>query len=176
MTASDLLGILSTSFYKSSEVMMWNHELLLVRWTLRCHSSLQSRPQIFYGIQIWAVSWPFQYLDVVLPEPWHAFLCCVAWCTILLECKWLIGTKDVPSRCQQFGMQDIFDVLLGIYHPIQHLQSPNTISRHASPHHNAEWMLFGGSCALRNAVFSWLAVNIPHSVTAKDWYTCFVSP
>jgi len=28
MTASDLLGILSTSFYKSSEVMMWNHELI----------------------------------------------------------------------------------------------------------------------------------------------------
>jgi len=68
------------------------YKLLLVRGVLCRHSSLQSGPQIFNGVEIWAVSRPFQYFSVIFAEPRLAFLCSMAWCTILLEDKWLVGT------------------------------------------------------------------------------------
>jgi len=49
------------------------------------------------------------------------FFAVLAWCTILLEYKWLIDTKVVPSRAKQFGPHDVFDVFVSIHHTIQHL-------------------------------------------------------
>ena len=37
-------------------------------------------------------------------------------------------------------------------------------------------MHVGGCVALRNAVFSWPATNVPHSVTSEDWYMRFIAP
>ena len=45
------------------------YKLLLVQGVLCRHSSLQSGPQILNGVEIWAVSRPFQYFSVIFTEP-----------------------------------------------------------------------------------------------------------
>ena len=88
LRSNDVKPLVDDSLYK-----------LLLVWGVLCRcSSLQLGPQIFNGVEIWAVPRPFQYFNVIFVEPRLAFLCSMAWCTILLEDKWLVGTKDDASN------------------------------------------------------------------------------
>jgi len=111
MAALDLLGIESTSFSNSVEVITRNHELtiasislvlLLGRRSLLHHQPLQSRPQILNRVEIWTVSRPSKQLDIVLLKPAGTDTSCMAWCSILLKYEVTSSTEQITCRGQHF--------------------------------------------------------------------------
>jgi len=158
MTALHLvvLGIESTTFSNSAEVVTRNYELMIasIRLVLLpgcfCITRLFSRDHKFsiglmYGLFPGQVSsWTLCCWKL---EPSGADTSCVAWCSILLEYE--VATIS-PNRSRAegsiFGSSTslMYLVPAGIYIPLQHLNPTNSFSGYAPPYHHAEGMLRGG--------------------------------
>src|SRR6266487_4292313 len=95
---------------------------------------LEVIPQVFNGVEVWGMCWPQEDLEIMVFKPSLGLLAGVLGVIILLEdditCRFPIVADDGLN----IFLQNL-DVEIPIHPPINFSGMPNSIPKHAAPHH-----------------------------------------
>ena len=139
------LGMLSTSLSHCRWVAQKFKQLGFVWWLVTIHLPLDHIPEVFNGIQVWRLGWPWQGPDVVVLHPHLHWPGCVAWSIVLLEKTLLRVGEHCQSKRKQVFFQDNF--VPGLIHAsFTKTNLPDSNLAEATPGHHRSSTKFHSRC------------------------------